>query len=56
MPLSHLAGLVLLILLAFIAPFIEVYLAGILAMLVLIIVAAWEYKSLAGQTVGHTVH
>ncbi|MBB3317918.1 low temperature requirement protein LtrA [Rhizobium sp. BK181] len=56
MPLSHLAGLVLLILLAFIAPFIEVYLAGILATLVLIIVAAWEYRSLAGQTVGHTVH
>ncbi|RDJ12196.1 low temperature requirement protein A [Rhizobium grahamii] len=56
MPLSHLAGLVLLILLAFIAPFIEVHLAGILATLVLIIVAAWEYRSLAGQTVGHTVH
>ncbi len=56
LPLSHLAGLVLLILLAFVAPFIEVYLAGILATLVLIIVAAWEYKSLAGQTVGQTAH
>jgi low temperature requirement protein LtrA len=56
LPLSHLAGLVLLILLAFIAPFIEVYLAGILATAVLIVVATWEYKSLAGQTVGHTVH
>lgn len=56
LPLSHLAGLVLLILLAFVAPFIEVYLAGILATLVLIVVATWEFKSLGGQTVGHTVH
>ena len=56
LPLSHLAGLVLLILLAFVAPFIEVYLAGILATLVLIVVATWEFKSLGGQAVGHTVH
>ncbi|EJL49471.1 putative membrane protein [Rhizobium sp. CF122] len=56
LPLSHLAGLVLLILLAFIAPFIEVYIAGMLATAVLIVVAAWEYKSLAGHSVGHTVH
>ncbi|OAV50724.1 hypothetical protein A6U98_11030 [Rhizobium sp. WYCCWR10014] len=48
MPLSHLAGLVFLILLAFVAPFIEVYLMGILATLVLIVVAAWEYRSLTG--------
>ncbi|KRB60245.1 hypothetical protein ASE04_24535 [Rhizobium sp. Root708] len=56
LPLSHLGGLVLLILLAFVAPFIELYLAGMLATAVLIIVAAWEYKSLAGQTTAHTVH
>ncbi|EGE56479.1 UNVERIFIED_ORG: low temperature requirement protein LtrA [Rhizobium esperanzae] len=48
LPLSHLAGLVFLILLAFAAPFIEIYLLGILATLVLIIVAAWEYRSLTG--------
>lgn len=46
-PLSHLAGLVLLILIAFAAPFIESYLLGILATLVLIVVAAWEYTSLS---------
>lgn len=50
MPLSHLAGLVLLLLLAFVAPFIEVYLMGVLATLVLILVAAWEYRSLTGGT------
>jgi low temperature requirement protein LtrA len=55
-PLSHIGGLVLLILLAFAAPFAEVYVMGILATLLLIVVAAWEYKSLAGQTAGHTVH
>jgi low temperature requirement protein LtrA len=56
LPLSHLAGLVLVILLAFAAPFIEVYLLGILATLVLIIVAAWEYRSLAGTTAAPTLH
>jgi low temperature requirement protein LtrA len=55
-PLSHLVGLVLLILLAFAAPFIEVYLMGILASLVLIVVAVWEYRSLAGETLGQTLH
>ncbi|MBY5841856.1 low temperature requirement protein A [Rhizobium leguminosarum] len=56
MPLSHLAGLVLLILLAFAAPFIEVYLLGILATLVLIVVAAWEYRSLTGTEAAPTLH
>ncbi|NKL65189.1 low temperature requirement protein A [Rhizobium beringeri] len=56
LPLSHLAGLVFLILLAFAAPFIEVYLMGILATLVLIIVAAWEYHSLTGTTAAPTLH
>jgi low temperature requirement protein LtrA len=46
LPLSHLAGLVLVILLAFVTPVAEVYLMGILATLVLIVVAAWEYRSL----------
>ncbi|MEZ2127302.1 MULTISPECIES: low temperature requirement protein A [unclassified Sinorhizobium] len=46
-PLSHFAGLVLLILIAFAAPFMESYLLGILATLVLIVVAAWEYTSLS---------
>jgi len=56
MPLSHLAGLVFLILLAFVAPFIEVYLMGMLATLVLIVVAAWEYRSLTGTTAAPTLH
>jgi low temperature requirement protein LtrA len=56
LPLSHLAGLVFLILLAFAAPFIEVYLMGILATLVLIIVAAWEYRSLTGTETAPTLH
>ncbi|PDS77386.1 low temperature requirement protein A [Rhizobium sp. L43] len=56
LPLSHLAGLVLLILLAFAAPFIEIYLLGILATLVLIIVAAWEYRSLTGTAAAPTLH
>ncbi|MBY3377710.1 low temperature requirement protein A [Rhizobium laguerreae] len=56
MPLSHLAGLVFLILLAFVAPFIEVYLMGILATLVLIVVAAWEYRSLTGTEASPTLH
>ena len=56
MPLSHLAGLVLLVLLAFVAPFIEVYLLGMLATLVLIVVAAWEYRSLTGTAVAPTLH
>ncbi|MGZ2380503.1 low temperature requirement protein A [Rhizobium brockwellii] len=56
MPLSHLAGLVFLILLAFVAPFIEVYLMGILATLVLIVVAAWEYRSLTGTETAPTLH
>ncbi|MBX4929231.1 low temperature requirement protein LtrA [Rhizobium binae] len=55
LPLSHLAGLVFLILLAFAAPFIEVYLLGILATLVLIIVAAWEYRSLTGTAAAPTL-
>ncbi|MBY5335872.1 hypothetical protein HFO99_18375 [Rhizobium leguminosarum] len=56
MPLSHLAGLVFLILLAFVEPFIEVYLMGILATLVLIVVAAWEYRSLTGTEAAPTLH
>ncbi|ARO30471.1 low temperature requirement LtrA-like protein [Rhizobium sp. NXC14] len=56
MPLSHLAGLVLVILLAFAAPFLEVYLLGILATLVLIIVAAWEYRSLSGTSTAPSLH
>ncbi|SCB56411.1 Low temperature requirement protein LtrA [Rhizobium aethiopicum] len=55
-PLSHLAGLVLVILLAFVAPFIELYLLGILATLVLIIVAAWEYRSLSGTSAAPSLH
>jgi low temperature requirement protein LtrA len=55
-PLSHIAGLVMLILLAFVAPFIEVYVMGMLATLVLIIVAAWEYRSLSGAAVVPTLH
>lgn len=55
-PLSHFAGLVLLILLAFVAPFTEVYVTGILATLVLIVVAAWEYRSLSAQPAAHTLH
>lgn len=46
-PLSHLGGIVLLILLAFLAPVVEIYVMGMLSALVLIIVAAWEYRSLA---------
>ncbi|PDT14054.1 hypothetical protein CO670_24850 [Rhizobium sp. J15] len=56
MPLSHLAGLVVVILLAFVAPFIELYLLGILATLVLIVVAAWEYRSLSGTSPAPTLH
>ncbi len=56
LPLSHLAGLVLLILFAFAAPFIQIYLLGILATLVLIIVAAWEYRSLTGTAAAPTLH
>ncbi|PDT26334.1 hypothetical protein CO660_28855 [Rhizobium sp. L9] len=56
MPLSHLAGLVLVVLLAFAAPFLEVYLLGILATLVLIIVAAWEYRSLSGTSTAPSLH
>ncbi|PDT03523.1 hypothetical protein CO666_15060 [Rhizobium chutanense] len=56
LPLSHLAGLVLLILLAFAAPFIEIYLLGILATLVLIVVAAWEYRSLSGTSAAPSLH
>lgn len=55
-PLSHFAGLVLLILLAFVAPFTEVYVMGILASVVLIVVAAWEYRSLSAQPVARTLH
>jgi low temperature requirement protein LtrA len=55
-PLSHIAGLVILVLLAFLAPLVEVYVMGILATLALIVVAAWEYRSLAGQTAGRTLH
>jgi low temperature requirement protein LtrA len=55
-PLSHFAGLVLLILLAFVAPFVEVYVMGMLATLVLIVVAALEYRSLSAQPVTHTLH
>ncbi|APO75039.1 low temperature requirement LtrA-like protein [Rhizobium etli 8C-3] len=55
-PLSHLAGLVLLVLLAFLAPVLEVYVMGILATLVLIFVAAWEYRSLAGQRAERMLH
>jgi low temperature requirement protein LtrA len=46
LPLSHLAGIVFLLLSAFVAPFLQVYVMGILATLVLIVVAAWEYRSL----------
>ncbi|OWV71722.1 hypothetical protein ATY76_31190 [Rhizobium sp. R339] len=56
MPLSHLGGLVAVILLAFVAPFIELYLLGILATLVLIAVAAWEYRSLSGTSPTPTLH
>lgn len=56
LPLSHLAGLVLLILLAFVVPFIAIYLMGILATLVLIVVAAWEYRSLSGTSPAPTLH
>ncbi|TCU12805.1 low temperature requirement protein A [Rhizobium sullae] len=55
-PLSHIAGLVILVLLAFLAPLVEVYVMGILATLALIVVATWEYRSLAGQTAGRTLH
>lgn len=55
-PLSHFAGLALLVLLAFLAPVLEVYVMGILATLVLIVVAAWEYRSLAGRPAGRTLH
>ncbi|MHC2297355.1 low temperature requirement protein LtrA [Rhizobium mongolense] len=55
-PLSHIAGLVLLVLLAFLAPVLEVYVMGILATLVLIVVAAWEYRSLAGRPAERTLH
>lgn len=55
-PLSHIGGLVLLILLAFVAPFTEIYVMGILSTAVLLIVAAWEYRSLSGQAVTHTLH
>ena len=56
MPLSHLGGLMAVILLAFVAPFIELYLLGILATLVLIVVAAWEYRSLSGTSPAPTLH
>lgn len=57
LPLSHLAGLVVIILLAFVAPFIELYLLGIIATAVLIFVAVWEYRSLTGGArVGATLH
>jgi low temperature requirement protein LtrA len=55
-PLSHIAGLVLLILLAFVAPFTDVYLMGMLATLVLMIVAVWEYRSLSGVDAVPTLH
>jgi len=55
-PLSHLAGIVLLILLAFLAPAVEIYLMGILAALVLVIVAAWEYRSLGSAAPAPTLH
>jgi low temperature requirement protein LtrA len=48
-PLSHFGGLLLLIMLGFAAPFTEVYVMGILATAVLIVVAAWEYRSLSAQ-------
>ena len=56
MPLSHLAGIVILILCTFFAPFMEVYVLGILAALVLIVVAAWEYKSLTKAPAGPALH
>jgi low temperature requirement protein LtrA len=56
LPLSHLAGIVILILCTFFAPFIQVYVMGILAALVLIIVAAWEYKSLTRAPAGPALH
>jgi low temperature requirement protein LtrA len=57
LPLSHLAGLVVIILLAFVAPFIELYILGIIATVVLIFVAVWEYRSLTGGArVGATLH
>ncbi|QWW69754.1 low temperature requirement protein A [Rhizobium sp. WYJ-E13] len=56
LPLSHLAGIVILILCAFFAPFMQVYVMGILAALVLIVVAAWEYKSLTRAPSGPALH
>ncbi|MFC5757466.1 low temperature requirement protein A [Rhizobium sp. GCM10022189] len=56
LPLSHLAGIVFLLLSAFVAPFLQVYVMGILATLVLIVVAAWEYKSLTRAPAGPTLH
>ena len=45
-----------LLLSAFAAPFLQVYVMGILATLVLIVVAAWEYKSLTRAPAGPTLH
>lgn len=55
-PLSHIAGLVLLVLLAFAAPFAQVYVTGMLATLVLVVVAGWEYRSLSGEEAVPTLH
>lgn len=55
-PLSHIGGLVLLVLLGFLAPFVPVYIMGMLATLVMIVVAAWEYKSLGGHAGVSTLH
>ncbi|MET3855006.1 low temperature requirement protein A [Rhizobium sp. OAE497] len=55
-PLSHLAGIVLLILLTFLVPAVEIYVLGILAALVLVIVAAWEYRSLGSAAPAPTLH
>jgi len=55
-PLSHLAGIVLLILLTFLVPAVEIYVMGILAALVLVIVAAWEYRSLGSAAPAPTLH
>ncbi|MDM9628300.1 low temperature requirement protein A [Rhizobium sp. S152] len=55
-PLSHIGGLVLLLLLGFVAPFTAVYVMGMLAALVMIVVAAWEYRSLGGHATVSTLH
>jgi low temperature requirement protein LtrA len=46
LPLSHMAGLVALLLLLVVAPAVEVYQLCMLATLVLVAVAVWEYASL----------